>query len=341
VNASLLLCGLLLTHPAAEPPVVGRPPEWSGAIGGPFVVTATAEPTALTAEEPLTLTVRIAVAPGGSAGNLRALARPPLAKQEAFKPFAVEDVDDGFSDTPLRREFRYRLRPRTADVKEIPRVKLVYFNPLLPPGRDYQTTYSGEVPLTVKPRAVAATAGEVPEWIIHEWETRDEFRLSPTEQWRNDVFELLGLDPYPERRSRSGRLIAATALAGPLLICGVWYAVWHHRHPDAAQLARRRRSRAAAAALRDLRKARADDAGSVRAVVCAFLRARAGLPATASTLAEVGRFLRDSGYPTGRVAAVEELLRWCDRARFSPGHEIPTHLSTDAERLILELEAEP
>jgi len=338
----LLLCGLLLAQPAAEAPIAGRPTDWSGVSGGPYVVTATAEPTALTAEEPLTLIVRIAVAPGGSAGNLRALARPPLAKQEAFKPFLVVDLDDRFSDNPLRREFRYRLRPRRADVTHIPRVKLVYFNPQLPPGRDYQTTYSGEVPLMVKPRAVAATAGDVPEWIIHEWETRDEGRLiSPIEEWRNDLFERLGLDPYPWPPSRPGLLIAATALAGPLLICGVWYAVWHHRHPDAAQLARRRRSRAAAAALRDLRKARADDAGSVRAVVCAYLRARAGLPATASTPAEVDGFLRDSGYPTGRISAVEELLRCCDRARFSPGHELPANLSTNAERLILDLEAGP
>src|SRR6478672_9456 len=118
MNASLVICGLLLAQPVGEPPIAGRPGDWSGVSGGPFAVTLTADRTELTAEEPLTLTVRFAVAPGGNAGNLRDLARPALAKLDAFKTFAVEDIDDTFvADDPPRREFRYRLRPRSADVK--------------------------------------------------------------------------------------------------------------------------------------------------------------------------------------------------------------------------------
>jgi hypothetical protein len=335
----LAICALVLTagQPPIEPPLVGRPPDFSGAVGGPFVVEQTAAPTELTAEEPLTLTVRIT-----GPGNLRDLPRPPLAKLEAYKSFAVDDLDDRFVDgDPPRREFRYRLRPRSADVKAVPRLKFVYFSPHV---RRYQTTYGDPVSLTVKPRTPPVPDGpaEVPAWILQEWESRDEeFQLSRFEHWRNEMFLRFGLDPYPERDGPPGPWIAMLALVGPLLICGAWYAIWRHRHPDAARLARQRRSRAGAVALRELRKATAGGAGFVHAVVCEYLRSSAGLPATATTPAEVEGFLRNGGYPADRVAAVVELLRCCDRARFSSEHKMPVQLSTDAERLILELEGAP
>src|SRR5919204_579050 len=70
---------------APAPPIVGRPVDFSGAVGGPFVVEQTAEPTTLTAEEPLTLTVRVT-----GPGNLRDIPRPELGKLDAYKAFAVE-----------------------------------------------------------------------------------------------------------------------------------------------------------------------------------------------------------------------------------------------------------
>src|SRR5262245_55833088 len=81
----------LADPPAAEPPLVGRPLDWSGAVGGPFAVEMTAEPTELAAEEPLTLTLRIT-----GRGNLSSLPRPALGKLESFKAFAVDDLDDRF-----------------------------------------------------------------------------------------------------------------------------------------------------------------------------------------------------------------------------------------------------
>src|SRR5438552_2696975 len=98
----------------------------------------TAEPTTLAAEEPLTLTVRIAMAEAGSAGNLRDVKRPALAKMEAYRAFAIEDADESFAESPPRREFRYRVRPRWSGEHAVPRLKFVYFSPRS--GR-YQTTY--------------------------------------------------------------------------------------------------------------------------------------------------------------------------------------------------------
>jgi hypothetical protein len=140
---------------AVDPPVVGRPTDFSGAIGGPFVVSLSAEPTQLTVEQPLTLTLRI-VGPG----NLRELPRPALGKLDSFRGFAVDELDDEYHDgPPPTRTFRYRLRPRTPDVTQIPPIRFVYFNPaIVPPSRGYQTTYAEGIALAVKPEPPSGDA---------------------------------------------------------------------------------------------------------------------------------------------------------------------------------------
>ncbi len=332
---ALLMPILLLGEPA--PPVVGRPVDFSGAIGGPFIVQWIAQPTEVTTEEPVTLALHIT-----GPGDLQSLPRPALGKLASFQAFAVEDLDDRFMPgDPPRREFRYRVRPRSAAVKEIPRFKFVYFNPqIVPAARGYQTTYVDAVPLIVKPRA-ASQPREVPGWLLQEWDERDGPVASEFEQWWYRLSDRLGLDATREQKFFPGWLIPVIALIGPPLLCGVWYAVWRRRHPDAAHLAGQRRSRAAAVALRDLKRATATDAGHVHAIVCEYLRARVGLPSTAATPVEVGQFLRHTGHPEDQAAGIEGLLRTCDRARFSLDGVELTHLTPAAERLILSLEGAP
>jgi hypothetical protein len=65
------------------------------------------------------------------------------------------------------------------------------------------------------------------------------------------------------------------------------------------------------------------------------------MPTTATTPAEVGGFLRDSGFAAEHATAVEELLRRCDRMRFAPESERQAHLPAEVERLILDLEGAP
>jgi len=131
---------------AAEPPIVGRPVGYSGAIGGPFVVTTRVDATTVAVEEPFTLTLRIV-----GAGNLKQIARPPLGKLAGFQQFAVDDLDESFIEgSPPSRTFRYRLRARSAEAKQIPPFKFVYFNPaIVPASRAYQTTYAAGVELNV------------------------------------------------------------------------------------------------------------------------------------------------------------------------------------------------
>jgi hypothetical protein len=92
-------------------------------------------------------------------------------------------------------------------------------------------------------------------------------------------------------------------------------------------------------ALRVLRTASADPARHVSETLRDYLHTRAGLPPTATTPLEIATYLRASDCPLGRVAAVEDLMRRCDQARFAPAPSAASILHADAERLILDWEA--
>jgi len=335
----------MLSQPAAEPPVVGRPTDWSGAIGGPYIVTLHAAPTDLAAEDQLTLTVRIGVDEEGSAGNLAKLKRPALSKLDAFNSFAIEDLDENSTvDTPPRW-YRYLLRPRSTGVKEIPRLKFVYFNPRT--GR-YLTTYSDPVPLTVRARTAPVPAVEVPPWIMQEWKDEGKETLeayyrmaapSPMQRGWQKFVGSFGIysNPWHDRLcARDGdSYMTALALAAPPLLAVAWYAIWRRRNPDAARLANIRRSRAAAVALQMLGQASDDSPRQVRRVVEEYWRARVGLPQSATTPLEVIAYLRDSSFSCADPEEVGRLLRRCDDARFAPSRAEPSDLPAEARNLIL------
>jgi hypothetical protein len=332
----------LLGQPAAEPPVVGRPTDWSGAIGGPFVVTMTAAPTELAAEDRLTLTLQIAVGEDGSAGNLRNLKRPALGKLDVFNAFAIEDLDENFAESPSRRWFRYLLRPRSGEVKEVPRIKFVYFNPRA--GR-YQTTYSNAAPLTVKPRTTRPTpllTERVPEWMLvpatwEEIEGPDDSELA-----RRVIDALRGVgiwfSTYPRKPERS-QVRTLSALILPPAICAAWFLYWRRANPDAARATQLRRSRAASVALRTLATSDTDLSALVSAAVVAYLRERALLPPTATMPLEVEGVLTDTRLPAGLVQRTTELLRRCDELRFAHSSANAGDLLAVAEKLVLDWEA--
>ncbi|HEX4588944.1 MAG TPA: hypothetical protein VH120_03385 [Gemmataceae bacterium] len=317
-----------------NPPIVGRPADFSGAIGGPFVVQWLVSSNELTAEEPLTLTLRIT-----GPGNLAEMPRPAIGKLPSFSPFAVEDQGDRFlPGDPPPREFRYRVRPRTTAVTEIPRFKFIYFNPRIkPPSRGYQTTYADAVPLTVKSRLLAPA--EVPAWMLEPPATDELFGPPPQPwaEWVDLVLDTIGV----ETERRTGHAVwpvVAAALLIPPLACLGWLILWRRLRPDAARLAAGRRTRAAAIALRALSHSN-DRADAVAAAVLDYLRDRRNLPPTARTPAEIAVTLAVDGRQLPAAAATVSVLQRCDAARFGPQPGTDTALADDAARLILDWEA--
>jgi hypothetical protein len=216
----------------AQPPIVGQPTDFTGAIGGPFVVTASVEPRTMALEQPFILSLRI-VGPG----NLKDIARPQLTKPDAFQSFAIDNLDDAFADgSPPSRTFRYRLRARTADATRIPPFKFVYFNPaIVPASRGYQTTFAEAVPIQVTAAPpTAATPMDLPQRIA---ELRKRLSTRPSnEEVRSQLSALREDVRYPSDdmrpRESSWPVLHWTIAFGLAVIAGAaWIRWWKARRP--------------------------------------------------------------------------------------------------------------
>ena len=122
--------------------------------------------------------------------------------------------------------------------------------------------------------------------------------------------------------------------------------MWRTQYPDAAQAARRRRSKAARLALQSLRGGRDENADAkakrAAAVLNTYLWQRLDVPMANATPSQAGAQLRRLGVPEPLSEQVADLFRSCDAARF--GRTIPStsdHLTTVTEKLILSLESQP
>jgi hypothetical protein len=303
-------------------PLVGRPARWpfSGA-SGEFAVEAKAEPTALRTGEPINFTFTV-----HATGPVRHPPRRPDLKQlsDFADNFDIETPDDaGHHPDDRTWLFTYRLKPRRADVGEVPGLPFVYYNPTIrPAGKAFQTCYTEAISLSLSPAEKYAPLPSLPDEIYY-----------PSAR-----AGILARDRPPEP---PGPVVVGLLIAGPPLLCGAWYAAWRSRYPDAARRTRRRRSRAAEQSLKMLRAAcrlplpqRADCAAE--AVTC-YLHARFDLTTAEPTPTEAAETLRRAGR-SDLADGFAGVMKACDAARFAPVAD-GVALTEQAERLILDAEA--
>lgn len=307
-----------------EPPLVGRPKDFSGAVGS-YTISMRAEPTELFVEEPLTLTVRIT----GSGPNPkyfpRRLKLTELAK-DVETDFYVEDLPKQDRELPGEKtwEFHYRLKPKHQGVRIVPRLRFVYYDPELPESRRFQPRFTREtIVLTVKPRPV-----DVPPPVEKRVEHPQRFyQLRETDLAR----------PASALLSWAGVILMVLA---PPLVCGVWYQIWRRLYPDAVEQLKRRRSRAARLALKALEALGASNDG-VAAILTGYLRQRLELAPAEATPPEADWQLTSYGLSQELRERVVTLLRACDTARFAPRDAADNRpLTADATQVILAVEAE-
>jgi hypothetical protein len=341
--AFLVACppSVLQAKPSAKPeseevPLIGRKEPFCGAAGaGRFEVSMRAEPTDLQVGDSLALTVRI-----------RALGswqlppqRPDLRRRPEYARFAeqfhVENTSERLSPEQGTWEFDYRLRPLRPDVQRIPSLPVVYYKPgLIPREKGFMTTDAPGIPLKVRPRAEvrpaemqgATEAAGLPDRVY-------QFVQGPAVLRPEDRFAL------------PGPLLLALLFLVPPGLCAAWYLAWRRLYPDAARLARQRRSRAAERAFKALRAC--NDDGAVRTekaatVLTTYLRQRLDLAAVEPTPAEVEVHLRQRSVPPDLAAEVADFFRARDACRFCPDPPSgPEEMPAAAGRLILALEAAP
>jgi len=313
-----------------EPPVVGQPAHFSGAVGR-FRVTTVAEPLKLQEQDPLTYTVRVAA----EGEPKEPPQRLPLAEFPGFTDgFYIEEIGppEGSKQSKNTWEFAYRLKPKSTAVATIPSFPFVFYRPgFKPPRFGYMTVYAPAIPITVTPRGQVGGGTTATKPIT-----------GP-----EAAFALAEGDAA--RRDRDGRLPGPLALLLALLLppagCVAWYVVWRRLYPDAARRARRHRSRAAQEALRSLRDLDKGSDGETQArraaaAVAGYLRHRLELPVIEPTPAEAEGHLRAQGVSEKLAGQTADLLRTCAAVRFDPEPTTQADLAEAATKLILALEAE-
>ncbi|HTU90994.1 MAG TPA: hypothetical protein VMF69_13025 [Gemmataceae bacterium] len=324
-----VLCGEILGAEADDIPVVGRPVDqpFSEASGW-FAVQARAEPTTLQAETPLTFTLAVrAVRPARHPPQRLDLRQLPDFDEQ----FYIEDPSEEVARPDDRIwEFTYRLKPRRTQVREIPSLSFVYFNPyLLTASKGFQVIYTDPIPLRVLPHETVQVPVQGPE----------------------SAFVLVTGSAVLERRTpwtppSLGAIV--TLLLAPPLGCIAWYLIWRRLYPDAARLASQRRSRAARRALQALHAARRLDAerrvARTAAIVAGYLQQRLDLTIAEPTPREVALLFARHGFSAALTEQAVGFFEACDRARFWPadsGTDIsPVALQDAAIPFILAVEAE-
>lgn len=309
---------------ADEPPLVGQPDHFSGAVGS-FKIVADASPTEVAVEEPLMCIVRItATGPIGAPPS-----RPNLRQVAKFAhQFQIQDLPDrdqhNASSNEQSWEFYYQLRPRNENVREIPALRFVYFKPgSVPVEKGYRTTYTRAIPLKVWPKTAISTGTEAaPEWIYRIAEGPDLLKREP-----------LATAPRPE--------LLGSFVVVPPLACLAWYVVWRNRHPAAAV---RRRSLPARQALAALQRdtAASPDESVLRStgILQNYLIQKLDAPLAEFTAANVVQVMTRAGYSSDICGDVESFFLNCDAVRFS-GEHLPQHepIRQAAQKIIQSVEA--
>jgi hypothetical protein len=332
---------LATDEPAFQVPL-GSPlrVEFCGAVGR-FEIAARTETSTVEVGKPVLLTLRVTatdrpLSPPRREGGLDLRSDPFFAgdpQKDIQRRFFVEIPEPGEKQIDERTwEFSYRLKPVSTEVKQIPEVALVYFDPAFgqnPAG--YQKKYSKAVPVTVtpaRPDPVKVQGGTepapLPEAVLE---------LAPADE----VLRLTSIWQPP------GLGVLALLFLAPPAGCLAWYAVWRRLHPDEARRARRQRSRAARVALAAIEEARdrpADEQGIKLAdTVGVYLRQRLDLAVAVPTPTEAAEHLARAGAAEDLCRNTFDFFRACDVLRFAPPAEKQAaDLIKAAESLVLAVE---
>lgn len=283
-------------------PVDGRPQAFTGAVGR-FKLNAVASPTTVRVGDPIELTLTIS-----GEGALETLPPPDLRQQATLNEyFRVPAEELAGKEVSGMRRFTQIIRARRADVREIPPIEYVYFDPEL--GK-YQVARSQHIPIKVTgtdtlsaadlPGGVAAEAA-APRAV----EPLDGLRGNTTDERR-----LLAVTPAPTFRQ------VAIVTATPAAVFGMTWLYLTLSRLRAADPRRARKREALRLALARLHAARrlpsTAAAREVEASLAQFLSDRTGEPAARLSGRAGLERLRLAGAEAALLADFAALLDRCE-----------------------------
>jgi hypothetical protein len=137
---------------AIDPPAVGRPADWTGAVGD-LRASARLDSSAARVGDPVILTLRVE-----GRGNVKLLPRPTLDIPWATAVEGAERVELDSTALAVRgaKEFDWILTARAAGDRTVPAIRYSYFDPV---ARRYDAAASAPMPLQVLPGTLASGGG--------------------------------------------------------------------------------------------------------------------------------------------------------------------------------------
>jgi len=301
-------------------PEEGRLADFSGAVGQ-WNLEVTAKPTEVAVGDPITFTIKIS-----GNGNIDTVPTPKLGALNEFKTYepTTKTTKDELN-TSGERVIQQVLIARSPEVKQLPEVRLVYFDPV---ARAYNTAVQAPKKLVVK----AGSSGQ--STIVS-----GGYRLRPDEKLGQDIVYLKGdLGPAAPARPfcATPTFWALNTMPVLALLGGIG---WKKRTDKfRGDVAYARRVRAA----REARKllATATNYDEVQHALQNYLGDRLNIPAAGITTSIVDEQLLPRGVNGELAADLKACFETCDTARFAGGNTDTALAATreNVQRLIDELE---
>ncbi len=301
-------------------PEEGRPADFSGAVGQ-WNLEVTAKPTEVAVGDPITFTIKVS-----GNGNIDTVPAPKLKGLDEFKTYepSTKTTKDDLNTTG-ERVIQQVLIARTPEIKQLPEVRLVYFDPV---AKAYKTAVQAPIKLVVKAggggQSTIVSGGN---------------RLRPEEKLGQDIVYLKGdLGPAAPATPFCATPIFWTLNTTPVLalLGGIG---WKKRTDKLrGDVAYARRVRAAREARKVLGVATNYD--EVQHALQDYLGDRLNIPGAGITASIVEEQLLPRGVSSELATNLQECFETCDTARFAGGSGGTTLTATreKVERLIDELE---
>lgn len=315
-------------HRVIDPPGINAPAGYRGAVGKSFDFSTELDRTSATAMSPLTLTMTIT---GESVGP--DFQPPRLAEMpELTRRFDVSQTVGGGEVEGDTITFTQAIRPRDAQVREVPALPLVYYDYV---DKKYRTVYSLPIEIEVRPGSLVG-AGQME---VTAAPSADE----PPAAERDDAIDLganyghIGTVTPDKWLPWQG--VLGLLLGGPALIAMVALGrrTWHKRRPTLQNQARRRELIQALGGL-----SRAEHFHMVLSrIVQDYLRVRFDLPAGELSSDDLRGGLVGRADAENEYNEIRTLLNECDAGRFASGgidEQQRNRLTEQARKLLKKLE---
>jgi hypothetical protein len=302
-------------------PKEGRPADFAGAVGQ-WNLEVTAKPTDVAVGDPITLTIKVS-----GSGNIDTVPAPKLGSLDGFKTYdpTTKTTKDDLNTTG-ERVIQQVLIAKSTDVKELPEVRLAYFDPV---ARSYKTDVQSPIKLAVKagsgtPTTIVSGGG----------------RYHAEEKLGQDIVYLKGdIGPVPPRVAFYGTPTFWALNVTPVL--ALLGTIGWKRRSDRLRgdVAYARRTRAAKKARRLLTSATSYD--EIQHALQQYLGDRLNIPIGGITASVVDEQLVPRGVNGELAARTKACFEACDTARFAGGGADLSVEATrnNAERLVDELES--